>query len=285
MNPVKLIFACSLILMPLCGTAQYMPFIDFSQWFLTEVNPQGSSFDWYQTGKDSTINGREYYQALADYDPLPIWLREEADSQRVYVTAPWDGWQDRLLYDFSLAEGDTTTLIFRQGGALRFVVDQIDAVNSTQGFIPRLNLLNIDGGLPATLQWTPGVGGFTHPFYLDFPITTDTTFMLICNYHDGTKLWDDGFGNCPGIPPPLETGEGESEMGPRVALTENHFSVEAPIGKPWRVRVVDLRGNLLVEHDLLGGRKYQMGEGWKRGLYLVQVWSGNRSKSYKWLRI
>ena len=267
-----------------CLPAQSLLFLDASQWYLTEVGPQGSSFDWYQTGKDSTINGRDYLQASVGYSPLPIWVREEADSQRVYVTAPWNGWNERLLYDFSLQMGDTTELDFRYGGPMRFVVDNIDAVNSTQGFIPRLNLRNLDGAQPAEVRWTPGVGAFTNPFYLDLLNQANTSYSLICNYHDNVKLWDDGFGNCPAGPPPPVSALGE-EAGrrPRVSLRQDRFVVEAPAGKPWEIEARDVQGKLVWEGKCGGGNRLEAGSGWTKGLYILRLWSGGRVVLVKWM--
>lgn len=281
-------FSHSLLFMSLllCSqplVAQAQQFLDFSQWFLTEVNPLGSSFDWYQTGKDSTINGETYHQALKAYDPLPMWLREDAGNQRVYMNAAWNGWNERLLYDFSLQVGDTVELTFRYGGAQRFTLDNIDAVNSTQGFIPRLNLRNLDGNQPAEVKWTPGVGAFSNPFYLDLPNSSDTTYMLICNYHDGTKLWDDGFGNCPGVPPPLSAQGGQAGPLPELELLPNRFGIQFPPGKAWEVEVRDAAGKRVWNRKVQGGEKVQGGAGWNRGLYFLQMRSGDKRFAAKWV--
>lgn len=268
---------------PLSLSAQSPTFLDASQWFLFEVNPSASSYDWYQTGKDSTINGEAYVQALQGYDPMPIWLREESGTQRVFANGAWNGWAERLLYDFSLVAGDTVPLDFKSGGRMRFVVDNVDAVNTTMGFIPRINLRNIDGIQPLELQWSPGVGAFSHPFYLDLPNSSDTSYSLVCNYHDGQKQWEDGFGTCPSVAIPLSAASvpGLEDLG--LTLFPDHFSLQAPPNLELEVRLLDLQGRTLLERSLGQGQYYESESSFASGIYILMVRSGERELRRKWL--
>ena len=224
------------------STAQYTPLLSQTQWLSNENSSLSSSFDWYELNIDSTINGIDYQVALRNGLRFPAWVREDVNSEQVYTVAPWDGYTERLLYDFTLSVGDTVPLSFRFGGTMRFVVSQIDQVNTTMGFQDRWTLQNIDSNLPATIQWAEGIGSLAHPFYLDAPVNSDTSYRLSCNYMSGQKFYDDGFGTCPASPPALDREEEAKWRGPEMDWTSEGFGIQVPPGRPWHVDIFDLFG-------------------------------------------
>lgn len=252
MNPefraMRFSFAHTLLFALLCliGVrplmAQYTPLLSQTQWLSNENTPLSSSFDWYELNVDTTINGVDYQLALRNGLRFPAWVREDLNTEQVFTVAAWNGFTERLLYDFTLSVNDTVALSFRYGGTMRFVVSQIDQVNTTMGFQDRWTLQNIDGNLPASIQWVEGVGSLAHPFYLDAPVSSDTSYRLSCNYMSGLKFYDDGFGTCPASPPALDREEEEKWRGPEIEWASDGFGIRVEPGKPWQVEVYDLFG-------------------------------------------
>jgi len=248
------VLLCLGILIPFSPViSQYIPLLDNTQWYSNEDTPLSSAFDWYELGRDTVIKGETYRLGLRNGQPEGVWIREDAPNRQVWIAAAWDGYTERILYDFGLAVGDTIVLDYRAAGSQRYLVDQIDAVNTTQGFQDRWNLMALDGGGLPLVQWVVGVGGLTHPFYLDASLASDTTYRLSCNYINGVKLYDDGFGTCPNSPPPLGLAEGDG-LGRRMGQTGNYLWVDLPPGPKGTVRFYGLHGRLLLADEVGPGQ-------------------------------
>jgi hypothetical protein len=198
---------CCLLAAPFLSAQAYRPFLNGSQWRVEENSFQGTGYYWWMTGKDTVIQGNPYLQGLDSATALPKFLYEDVAQRRVWIASAFDAYQVRLLYDFSLAVGDTTSLTFLGFPARDFVVASIGMVNTTAGFMPQWVLTAIDGGNPNEVRWAEGIGNDKHPFYLDYTAVSDPSYHLTCNYQQRVKLYDDGFGTCQSASPPLGTGQ------------------------------------------------------------------------------
>lgn len=200
----RLPLLCCLFLIAGRLSAQaYRPLLDGTQWRVEESGFQGTGFYWWMTGKDTLIQGDLYLQGLDSVTALPLFVHEDIAERRVWIASAFDAYQPRLLYDFSLAVGDTTHLTYLGFPARPFVVTSIGSVNTTAGFMPQWTLQATDGGNPSEVIWAEGIGHDKHPFYLDYTAVSDPTYHLICNYQQRVKLYDDGFGTCQSPAPPL----------------------------------------------------------------------------------
>lgn len=253
---------CLFLLTAALQAQSYTPFLDNSQWFVNEEGAQVSAFDWYMTGKDTLIGGETFFQVIKDPLRLPIFVREDVAQRKVWMASKWDGYNPRILYDFSLQLGDTVQLRFKHQLDLRFVVTLIDGVNTTQGFKDRLTLGSIDGFLPDEIHWAVGIGDEEHPFYLDFIDVADPTYHLICNYQNMVKLFDDGFSSCPAGPPPLGIADDLSADELPVVFplpARERLQVDLPGRKgTWVAALYDLRGRRLAVAEGRAGTRLVM---------------------------
>lgn len=259
--------------------SQYVPFLDQSQWYINTEGTLVSAFDFYTTGKDSLFNGHSWQQVLENNTtPTTAFVREELSTQRVYLSSAWNNWSERLLYDFTAQVNDTFSLDFRFHPSQQFMVTSIDQVNTTSGFVPRINLENIDGNTPANVQWTLGIGDGSHPFYLDYTGRIDTSYHLICSYQNRQKVFDDGFGHCPGIPPPLSANEVSEDL-PEMLYDGNEISVSVH-GKGWQWKVTDVLG-----HSSSGALKHGTTQiaSLPKGLVIACVWRGQIRVNKKYI--
>ena len=170
------------------------------------------------------------------------------------IASAFDAYQKRLLYDFSLSVGDTTSLAFLGFPARDFVVTSIGSVNTTAGFMPQWVLTALDGGNPNEVRWAEGIGNDAHPFYLDYISASDPTYRLICNYQQRVKLFDDGFGTCQSASPPLGVGDARASWpGLRLDPASNVLSLDSDFARQVRaLELYALDGRLLWRQEQPG---------------------------------
>lgn len=186
------------------GKAQHN-FLDVSQWHVSEIGPGFAEFPWYEAVSDTTINGLTYKTVLVDGQSTGEYVREDGPNRQVFITGSAWGWQETLLYDFGIALGDSLNLTLPGYPPSLYVVDSIGMVNSNQGFLNlwKLSKASLIGGPPQNMYWIDGLGDRNHPFYpLRLP-QTDNSYKVICSFKNAIKFYDDGFGTCPNLPPPL----------------------------------------------------------------------------------
>lgn len=275
---VKFTFLCCLIFGRMWARGQnYQPLLRTAQWFVQEDAVGAQNFPWFSHPVDTLINGISYAKVFRDNLPEAMYVREDSAQQKVWIAFPEDGFQDRLLYDFSVQMNDTVKLFFRGNGgdSTEFVVNFIDSVNTAMGFMKRINLQNLDFiSNPSSLRWIMAVGNDEHPFYLSTLHNPFPEYHLICNYQSGLKIYDDGFGTCPNNPPPLDIKESETlnlTVFPNPANQLVHFRFEGNLGEG-KLQIWDINGRnwfKKIDVSTTYGLSISVSK-WPQGMYFYQ---------------
>ena len=231
------------------------PFLNASQWYVSDIGLLGTDYRWWMMGKDSLIGGEVFVQVLDSLLPTQMWVREDVATHRVWFASSSNGYQPRLLYDFGLTLGDTVTLEFDGFGPRQFVFSSTLPLLTTMGIYDDMILETVQPGFPSSLNWAPGAGNNQHPFYLAFITATDPSYHLVCNYVQGNKFYDDGFFACPGESPPLGVQEhlGAASLLAGYEPHTGELWMDLPAGKglvEWRLH--DFQGRLLAKGSRQG---------------------------------
>ena len=137
-----------------CGFSQYHPLVDVTHtWKCTQYGWIITEYVQYFEG-DSIINGMTYSKLQTEYENGDVYqfglIREDAATQKVYI---WDGENERLLYDFTLDEGDEAT-VFGVGSEQTITITSVETVNVGETARKKLNFNDAWG--PA--YWIEGIG-------------------------------------------------------------------------------------------------------------------------------
>ncbi len=104
----KYFFIIAFILCTKAWSQDYKPLLDdFNEWHITSCH-FGCLTDVYYTDGDTIVNGKTH--KILDgfhYISRTFLLNEEVANKKVYLTTVSSGIEEYLLYDFSLAEGDS----------------------------------------------------------------------------------------------------------------------------------------------------------------------------------
>jgi hypothetical protein len=183
----------------------YHPFIDIGKHWnvMHEGFEVKRTVEYYISAQDTTINDTVYRKVLVNeqygYYPSGIagFIREDTAERRVYFRSYY-GWnhpiKDRLLYDFSIDEGDTLDVygLYCETESNTFKVTSkstIELLNGEHRTIWDLHHLYDPYQEPD--QWIEGMGslnGVLFPFCSEIGIIS-AYVELLCHFEDDVKLY------------------------------------------------------------------------------------------------
>lgn len=177
-----------------------------SHWYWAFPGWEGYT-ESYQVDNDTLIDGRQY-TALVGGSTDKNWLREDSLG-KVYHWLP-DSAIERVVYDFSLEQGDTFTILQRsqfinwEERQLRVIaVDTIDLLNGEKRKRIRLDSI----GFNVYIEWIEGIGSDFGPLYDDCTeFITDYGCHLNC-VAQGSELIYSQNGDSVCVYAPIEEGE------------------------------------------------------------------------------
>ncbi|HEY6162982.1 MAG TPA: T9SS type A sorting domain-containing protein [Bacteroidia bacterium] len=206
------IFFCSRV-----HSQQYFPLIaDSARWHVFWSNGTGSFTDIFKTTIDTVIGNLTYKKVthtswLSSND---LFLREDTAQKKAWYLDP-DSTGEKILYDFSLQQGDSIYLEFGPQwmgpilGTGWYVVDSIRNTNISAGIRRKFFLYSRSNppvwftsqsqSVPPALIWIEGVGASIHPFYpLQSWLTpsswwsvncTDYSSDVTCAFQNGSRQY------------------------------------------------------------------------------------------------
>lgn len=238
-------------------SSDYQPMLNQSSW-MCEVMSCGVFWgEFLTTAGDTTLNGQSYTKFISvDSLSLLPWgsggwayfVRENIETRQVWQYNTWDS-TEYLLYDFSLAIGDTIAPNEWQ----QYVVTDIDLVSTNAGMRRRFTLTDLatltdDIEGEQQLIWIEGVGNQYNPFdsFLYFGIHT------VCKW-DGNKLIVGE--DCDDITPPhriatstqqivtTSSNQVAHQFLPNPTSSNGRLVIAATAPLPQRIVVYDIAGN------------------------------------------
>ncbi len=175
---------------------------DGAQWNITRMSWQ-STFNSHslKIEGDTMINNNLYKKVFLSNDSLNInweqtndYLRED-DMKRIYWTG---GFDEVLLYDFSLSEGDTFLVVPYLPDTCKIVVTEVDSVEIDNGEMRRrLKVTAIGVSFPEEVIWIEGIGsmrGLINHFYAYCAV--DHPDQLLCHYDNGELTYQHNPSGC-----------------------------------------------------------------------------------------
>jgi hypothetical protein len=189
----------------------------------SEVYSYGQNFEfadsnavWSVSDKKYFINGDSLYNALnykkifIEYDSVIATgsyfalLREDITENKVYVIYK-DSTNENLLYDFSLVEGDETTVFpfddYVYRGPVTVTVDSIDSVYIYDAYRKRITISGVNEDIGFDEKWVEGIGSSTFGLFgsgLNGVMVLDAYYpFLLCYEEDSVMLFDNpNFSTC-----------------------------------------------------------------------------------------
>jgi|GEM_PF-1259861 len=182
------------------GTQQTM-----SNCVSTQLHFPGGLNAWYAKG-DSLYNGKTY-KKITYSNSFQGLMREDTLAKKVYFIQ-YCNTNEELLYDFSLAQGDTISYHFQYSNYLItsgvFTVDSIRMQHDYKSYYNKhFYLKNHTTPGNYTLEMIEGVGNVSHPLFLyywfqsdqfgTFPSCSSANFdeALSCKWNNGIKVYYD----------------------------------------------------------------------------------------------
>lgn len=202
-NTLRLIIL--LHLTPTLSMAQnvFPSYSDSATWNVAQLIlfPYGNLYTQvYQYEKDTSFCGNIYSKMNCYGNPCGYY---RADSIKAYVRSTTNcSDKEYLIYDYSLAVGDTTYIGYRlmwpsSNDTAPVVVNAIDTVNYFGINRKRMKILfnscSNDFNLVDTMYWVSGIGSTTHPFYSFNCLCSacEVAYTLLCYREDALLLYKD----------------------------------------------------------------------------------------------
>jgi hypothetical protein len=273
---------------------EYFPLLNESSWIINDavsccVPPQVKNID---AGSDIEIAG-VIYKKFGDPFPVydtatssyidSIYVREDVIARKVYKFV--DG-ADVLLYDFSLAEGDT---VFQYDYHWTATVDNVSVIGGTRKRIT-LHSVELWNDHILTQIWIEGVGSNAHPFYPARNMYSvgasggGYNIFTKCSFQNGFHVYGDPV--CESLAH-LTIAE-NSYPNQEIVLSPNPFisalTINAAVDlQDATLKLFNLQGQLVREVSNLNGKKATINrENLNHGLYFVQLFeNGKRINSTK----
>lgn len=220
-------------------------------------------------GYDS-IGGKQY--ARIEYMTFPQQGRNEeihyrVDGDKVYVL-PQDSLQEILVYDFSLAVGDTFEVNWSlgfNGIPFKVVVINIRSVIGSDSIARRIFTLVGNSSFQQT-EWIEGIGSYWMHLLPNYEGSLSGSISFLC--FDNTK--QGGYFSCGTVS--IEPEIANLKVYPNPA--RDHFYLENPTATQQSIKVLDLNGKLLLQQQLTAGNnRIMLPSGTPTGIYAV--WMAN----------
>jgi len=228
---------------------------------------------------DSSICGDDYQYAQPDIFYNFFFIRSKeiftrVDSQKVYYRFNSNcNFPERLIYDFSLAVGDTFYLetdltdFNINFDTTTFVVDSI-----TFELHANLNrrVLHLSNSFTfPSLQWIEGIGNKEHPFYPLFSHGTEEEFYTLCYDSSGVQLYvGDRYQSCSVMISVNDPIEEQVDLYPNPSVSG--WQIESAQHAMEAITVHDLQGKL-VYRSLVGGFQSHVPPLPTQGIYLLEI--------------
>lgn len=267
---MKAIIYFSVFFIAQCATAQYHSMLSESHYWRGVVYGWGTN-DYYQhidgdttiafnTYKkvytSSTLNGTQYLMGM---------LREELDSGKVYML----NGTESLLYDFSLGEGESTT-IHGAGAEMVITITDVDSVMVGNELRKRLSFQDAWG--PS--YWIDGVGSSYGPFDAALGPIADYSPQLLCFYENNSIVWSN----------PVSSQSCDAQLSTKsfedlkIEVNPNPFDEGFVIrtnytgGENFKMSIYDLAGRQVHQQQLMGNSQQMVSlPDLPAGLYLLTL--------------
>lgn len=226
------------------------------QWNIVDYNvfTPNISTDIYSFRKDTIINSVNYWQLFRNYDETlmtdwlatDVFMREE-DNGSVYIL---DGSEEKLIYDFSINEGDTIQLEydFTNCSLVVYAVDSLTLLNGERR--KRIRLVSEsepDYSEPTFYgykDWVEGIGSMTSLTQYLASCYTDYPFDLLCYFENGNLLYSNPDNPDCFITPIENILSNSDEIRVYPNPSGGVFNVELGIGS-YAVQVLNIIGEVL----------------------------------------
>jgi hypothetical protein len=263
----------------------YVPLIDTNRvWSHYTYFPHGGfgAFTHYKIGNDTIIDGEIYHRVLdAIFPDFDNWryrnytLRETANGE-VFRRGPG---AEKLIYDFSLNEGDSFYTGGSMGGQPLYAeVVTVDSILINGSYRKRIIF---DDWFDE--NWIEGIGSSVSPFFPFDNIYTTILNFLVCVHEYGSLVYEnpDSWYSCSIV------GVCQTEMlsgfklYPNPARDQVILELTDGMNEQFEIKMFDSRG-VEIRNDRFNGSRYILsGDGLPHGLYFVVVYSNDQSFTRK----
>lgn len=268
----------------------------FSQNFISENklwNVKQQLFTWADTEiikleGDSTINDTIYKKVWKTNDSaMNEWyqialIREE--SNKVYLKVP--GWQEGLLYDFNLQEGDTVEVInYFCSEPISALVEEVNIID-VWGVQRKEWVLNI---YEHQLQevWYEGIGSLSGLVYPGVELcVTDPFFSLLCYHENEVLLYRNEFNETCWV---TSVGITEEETTPQISIypnpSEDYIYLVSQNDLKGEYYITDMYGKIILKATTDQGNETKIDVSrLATGTYFIQLPESNVNpvKFVKW---
>lgn len=234
---------------------------------------------------DTAIDNRIYKKIFlstdslnTDWTPFSQYIREDT-SGKVYLK--YRDQEEKLLYDFSLAVGDTFQIDY--GFACNLLVLDIDSVPLNNGETrKRLKVVNADYSFLEPDFWIEGIGSMAGLLsHAGWHCATDYSEKLLCYYENGELVFPANPSSC------FVTAVGEQSVGENIDVYPNPFTDEVHIAIEERntliecIQVYNMTG-LKVRQDAFHTAKIRLDlSGLPNGIFFLLVETNRGKRCFK----
>lgn len=263
---VLCLFAQSLMAQPYVSMLNNNP-----SWNIAIATFGGQQNRVINSGVDVTIGSFTYKKITDTYSNTDVYLREDVSAKKVYRRV---NNTDQLLYDFSLTNGSSITLV--NGFTYSVTVNTIPVNGGTRKSIYLYN------DIAPSETWVEGVGNSRHPLKPTYELLSDPYVYLTCSAQNGINVYNFALAN--GQPTAtdcsmLSTGDFNYT---ELSFVPNPFSRSCTLTTDFDFQDVTIEifnsiGQLIQEMNQLQGREIVINNNqWQAGVYLVQITSGQQ---------
>lgn len=269
-------------------TAQeYVPMLDDrNEWHLISCYLGDCFRDVYYTDGDTIVNGQPH-KILDGYHYISrtFLLHENTEEKKVFLTTTIDGQVDqKLMYDFNLAEGDTINLFnpitpFPADGGY-FHLDSIRMKTIEQGQLakhfylsPTISNTQSQGYYPI---WVEGLGSLSMVTAPGGNPDYDGAGKISCFFKNEVLFYfdDEMTDQCNSILSTQSVGENSSEIKFTVHQSKGILKGSQPINK---IEMFDLSGRKILTQSVSNQNQLEFDlNGFNKGIYFLWVYDGHK---------
>jgi len=265
-----------LLLSALNGYSQdYIPFLDDTSWTLAIGGFFGTQYIAVEPAENVTVGANTYvkYTNAPQSENGEVLVREDVAARKVYRYA---GGQDVLLYDFTLLEGETTTL---NDGKLYTVTtrDSVAVISGRKRV--RINLVHFVGTTAMNSEtWVESVGNTNHPLKPNYELLSDPSIDVACSFSGNDNIYNKGLANtgtatnCPEV-----TAAVKQLTALNTSFAPNPFTIQTTIKTEGMftnasLSVINALGQQVKQLDNLNGNEIILNrDNLTAGLYFIRL--------------
>ena len=233
----------------------------------------------YRSYGDTTIDSVKYKFFSTSIDSYTVntpfkFIREDTIKKQIFCRIDKDS-MDIVIYDFSLKDGDSTTITFDQGDKIRYKVSR-----TNHGVGDTFNLAADSGNkyfiAPEHLTWIEGIGctsSFVYPFER---YAVDGYYAeLLCSYRNGVRTYSNPDGLSCNL---FEGVDLAKESINKISIYPNpsngKYSISFSKIFSGEVLVYDMMGNLKCGRMANNANKVDLELSVPSGIYLLKLNDG-----------